>query len=88
MPLRLPRDTARDAIRSRHQALRKMGIEGRAALTFELGDHLRTLIEIGFRLHHPEWNEQQVQDATVEHLLGHELAEKVKEWARKKAALA
>jgi hypothetical protein len=57
-------------------------------LTFELGNNLRRLIAIGFQLHHPEWNEQQVQDAVVEHLLGRELAEKVRAWARRKRDLA
>ena len=84
MVLRLPRDTSDDAIRAQHQALRRLGLAGRAAMTFELGDNLRTLLKIGIRLHHPEWNEQQVQAAVVERLLGRDLAEQVRAWVRAK----
>lgn len=57
-------------------------------LTFDLGNHFRRLIEIGYRLHHSDWSEQQVQDAVVEYLLGPELAKEVREWKQKKAGLA
>jgi hypothetical protein len=74
-----PRDTSIDAIRVQHQALRKLGIAGRAAMTFQLGDNLRSLSESGVRLHHPEYDERQVRAATATRTLGRELSRQIGE---------
>jgi hypothetical protein len=74
-----PRDTSIDAIRVQHQALRKLGIAGRAAMTFHLGDNLRNLSENGVRLHHPEYDERRVQTATAMRTLGRDLARQIGE---------
>ena len=75
MVVRLPRDTSEDAIRVQHQALRRLGLAGRAAMTFELGDSLRSISESGIRLHHPDFSETQVRAAAAQRMLGRELSQ-------------
>src|SRR3954467_8276373 len=70
----IPRDTSPDAVRIQNQALRKIGLPGRAAMTFELGDNLRRLSESGIRLHHPDYDEQEVRSATARRILGRQLS--------------
>ena len=77
MVIRLPRDTSDDAIRVQHQALRRIGLAGRAAMTFQLGDNLRSISESGIRLHHPEFNEEQMRAATARRTLGRELSQEI-----------
>jgi hypothetical protein len=74
MILGIPRDTTVDAIRVQHRALRRLGLSGRAAMTFQLGDNLRGISESGIRFHHPEFSNQQVRAATARRTLGRELA--------------
>ena len=74
MHLAIPRDTSAEAIRIQHQALRKIGLPGRAAMTFQLGDNLRRLSESGVRLHHPDYDEQEVRTATARRILGRQLS--------------
>jgi hypothetical protein len=77
MVVRFPKDTTDDAIRIQHQALRRLGLAGRAAMTFELGNNLRNIVESGIRLHHPEFSEFQTRAAIARRLLGRELAKRV-----------
>jgi hypothetical protein len=74
MVLGIPRDTSIEAIRVQHRALRKLGLAGRAEMTFQLGDNLRSISESGVRLHHPGYNEDQVRAATAQRTLGRELS--------------
>ena len=70
----IPRDTTPQAIRIQHQALHKLGIAGRAAMTFQLGENLRRISESGIRLHHPDYDDEQVRAATARRMLGRELS--------------
>src|SRR5438045_3387624 len=70
----IPRDTSPDAIRIQHQALNKLSLTGRAAMTFQLGENLRQLSESGIRLHHPDYDDQQVRGATARRILGRQLS--------------
>jgi hypothetical protein len=47
-------DTTADAARFQTAVLRRLGIEGRARMTFELSDNLRAVTEAGIRHRHPE----------------------------------
>ena len=69
----IPRDTTPDAWRVQGEALRAMGIEGRARMTFELSDNLRRSVEAGVRHRHPEYDEDQVRLAGIRLRLGDEL---------------
>ena len=69
----LPDDTSIEAVRVQAGALRKLGIEGRARMTFELSETVRAMAEAGIRHRHPEYDEQQVRSALLRVMLGEEL---------------
>lgn len=77
MVVGFPRDTTDEAIQVERQALRRLGLEGRAAMTFELADNLRSIVESGIRLHHPEFDESQRRAAIAQRILGPELAKQL-----------
>jgi hypothetical protein len=56
-------DTSRDAAAVQFEVLRKMGIEGRARLTFQLCNQLREVTKAGIRHRHPDYTEKQVTQA-------------------------
>ncbi len=66
-------DTTRDALLLQLQVLRKMGISGRAAMTFELSDNLRQLVRDGVRYRHPDWDETRVRREVFRIVLGDRL---------------
>ncbi len=72
----IPSDTTIDALRKQFEILERIGIEGRAEMTFELSDNLRQIIESGVRLRHPEYNNHQVRREVLHITLGDELYRK------------
>jgi hypothetical protein len=66
-------DTSPEADRVHLDVLRRMGLQGRARLTFALGDSLRSLTESGVRHRHPDYDERRVRLATARLLLGESL---------------
>ena len=73
----LPRDTRPEARRVHIPALRNLGIEGRARMTFHLSDNMRSLVESGVRHRHPEYDEEQVRHAVLRIMIGDSLCRKV-----------
>ena len=63
--LKLPHDTQKDSAIKQVHALRKMGIAGRAEMTFQLSDNLRSIVESGIRHRHPEYTQKQVIKAIL-----------------------
>jgi hypothetical protein len=66
----LPKDTTLEAARVQFEALRCLGVEGRAQMTFELCDTVRTVARDGIRQRHPDYTEQMVQMAFLRLVLG------------------
>jgi hypothetical protein len=73
----IPRDTTRDAFLRQLEVLRRLGIEGRAAMTFELSDNLRQVVKDGVRHHHPDWDEMRVKQEVLRIVLGDRLYSEV-----------
>ena len=73
----IPRDTTRDAFLRQLEVLRHLGIEGRAAMTFELSDNLRQIVKDGVRHHHPDWDETRVRHEVLRIVLGNLLFSEV-----------
>ena len=67
------RDTTVEAAKVHAAALRRLGLEGRARMTFELSDNLRAVTEAGIRHRHPDYDEEQVRLALIRAMLGDEL---------------
>lgn len=75
----LPPDTTIDALRKQFEILERIGITGRAEMTFELSDNLRQIITDGVRLRHPEYSDSQVRREVLRITLGDELYRKAYE---------
>jgi len=75
----IPNDTTIDALRKQFEILERIGIEGRAEMTFQLSDNLRQIIGEGVRLRNPEYNERQVRQEVLKITLGDELYRKAYE---------
>ena len=69
----VPRDTTLEAARMQFSILRKMGMEGRARMTIELSNGLRSIIESGVRQRHPDYDENMVRLAALRIAIGEEL---------------
>jgi hypothetical protein len=55
------------------QILRKLGIEGRARMTFNLNRSLRSISEAGVRRRHPEYDDRRVQLGAIKLAIGADL---------------
>jgi hypothetical protein len=70
-------DTSKTAELKQVEAFRKMELEGRAELTFQLCDNLRKITRAGIRHRHPDYSEQQVTEAYLRLTLEPELFRQV-----------
>lgn len=68
-------DTTEEAASVQNEILRRIGIEGRARMTFELSDNLRRIVEDGVRLRHPDWDDEAVRLRAIRLTLGKRLFE-------------
>ncbi len=59
------------------ETLRRMGLPGRAELTFQLCDNLRQITKAGIRHRHPDYTDQQVTQAYLRLILEPELFQQV-----------
>lgn len=73
----IPADTTIDAAARQNEILRRIGIGGRAAMTFELSENLRRIVEDGVRHRHPDWDEQTIQRGVAHLMLGERLFREV-----------
>ncbi len=73
----IPSDTTVDAARKQFEILRRLGPEVRAKIAFELSDNLRSLVEAGVRLRHPDYNEQKIKQEVLRLMIGEELFQRV-----------
>jgi len=69
----IPADTTIEAARKQFEILRRLGPEVRAKMAFELSDNLRSLVEAGVRLRHPDFDEQRVQQEVLRLMVGETL---------------
>lgn len=69
-------DTTFEAACRQNEVLRRIGIAGRAAMTFELSDNLRRIVADGVRDRHPDWDDEAVRLEGIRLMLGDELFQK------------
>jgi len=70
-------DTTIEAAAVQARVLRKIGIEGRARMTFQLSNNMRSTVEAGVRYRHPEYNERQVKREVMRLMIGDKLFKEV-----------
>jgi hypothetical protein len=73
----IPDDTTIDALRKQFEILERIGIEGRAEMTFELSDKARQELIEDIKKQHPEFTKQQVIIEVIRRCYGEELSLKV-----------
>ncbi len=61
----LPCDTQKDSAMKQLDALKKMDINARAEMTFQLSDNLREITEAGIRQRHPDYSPDQITQAAL-----------------------
>ena len=61
----IPSDTVLDSAVKQFSILKKMDVDTRAAMTFELSDNLRSLLEAGILHRHPNYIDEEVKIAAL-----------------------
>lgn len=64
------RDTTPDVTAKQFEILRRIGPAGRFAMTFELGDNLRSLVRAGVQHRHPNWDGRLVEREVIRLMIG------------------
>ena len=70
---RMSGDTTPEAMAKQVEVLRRIGLTGRAAMTFELSDNLRSIVEAGVRYRHADWNSRAVEREVLRLMIGDDL---------------
>ena len=69
----IPADTTIEAARKQFEILRRLDAETRLKMAFEMSDYLRSIVEAGVRLRHPEYDEQQINRQVTRLMIGERL---------------
>ena len=54
-------DTVQDSAVKQFNVLQKMDVKTRAAMTFELSDNLRSIVEAGIHQRHPNYCDEEIK---------------------------
>ncbi len=73
----IPNDTTIDALRKQFEILERIGIEGRAEMTFQLSDEARQKLIDDIKKQHPEFTKQQLILEIIRRCYGEKLAQEV-----------
>jgi len=73
----IPADTTIDAMRKQFEILERLGIEGRAEMTFQLSDKARQELIADIKKQHPEFIMQQVVNEVIRRCYGEKLSEEI-----------
>ena len=69
----IPADTTIDALRKQFEILERIGIEGRAEMTFEMSDKARQELIDDIKKQHPEFTRRQVINEVIRRCYGEKL---------------
>ena len=73
----IPLDTTVEAARKEFEILRRLAPEVRLKMALELTDTLRSIVESGVRLRHPDYDEQRVKRQVLRVMIGETLFQQV-----------
>lgn len=73
----IPKDTTSKARARQLEVLRRLDMNARAAMTFELSDNLRQIVWDGVRHRHRDWDETRVKREVMRIVLGDRLFNEV-----------
>lgn len=66
-------DTTIEAARKEFEILRGLGPEVRVKMALEMSDNLRSIVEAGVRLRHPDYDEEAVRREVLRLMVGERL---------------
>ena len=69
----IPADMTIEDMRKQFEILERLGIEGRAEMTFQLGDKARQELIEDIKKQHPEFTRRQVMNEVIRRCYGEEL---------------
>jgi hypothetical protein len=69
----IPADTSIEAARKQFEILRRLDAETRLKMSLEMSDNLRSFVEAGVRLRHPEYDERKVNQQVMRLMVGESL---------------
>ena len=69
----IPADTTIEAARKQFEILRRLDAETRLKMSFEMSDNLRSIVEAGVRLRHPQYDEKQINRQVTRLMIGERL---------------
>lgn len=69
----IPANTTLEAARKEFEILRKLGLQVRARMAFEMSDNLRRIVEAGVRRRHPDFDEKRIQLEVLRFMVGDKL---------------
>lgn len=69
----IPSDTTIEAAIKQFEILRKLDINARAEMTFQLSNNLRRIVEAGVRQRHPDYDDETVKRAVLRLMIGERL---------------
>lgn len=73
----IPSDTTIEAAVRQFEILRKLDINARAEMTFQLSNNLRRIVEAGVRQRHPDYDGETVKKAVLRLMIGERLFQEV-----------
>lgn len=73
----IPSDTTVEAARKQFEILRRLDMNARANMTFQLSDNLRKTVEAGVRQRHPDWQEQEVERKVLHLMIGDQIFRRI-----------
>ena len=73
----IPADTTIEAVRKQFEILRRLDAEKRLKMAFELSENLRSIVEAGVRLRHPEYDEKQINRQVIRLIIGKALFKQI-----------
>ncbi|MHC4620036.1 MAG: hypothetical protein ACYTEQ_20000 [Planctomycetota bacterium] len=74
----IPSDTTIEAARKEYEILRTLDPHTRAEMAFELSDNLRSIVESGVRLRHPDYDEAKVRQQVLRLMIGESLFQQIR----------
>ncbi|NIP26272.1 MAG: hypothetical protein GWN67_18230 [Phycisphaerae bacterium] len=80
----VPPDTTIEAARKQFEILRRLDAQTRLKMMFEMSDYLRSIVEAGVRLRHPEYDERKVNRQVVRLMIGETLFKQICTDAKRK----
>ena len=73
----IPADTTIEAARKQFEILRKLKQEERLKMAFDMSNNLRSIVEAGVRLRHPDYDEQKIKREVLRLMIGETLFKQI-----------